>query len=269
MSPTQRVRFVIRAVANVVVFTIVGFMVACALWAVIVVVFDPSQSVVRLLWGCVLVGTGLVAIAVCFVQFRGRRVVALPSIGIGIGIDLSDPTMRVRLRSGRPDDREQLAAISDASEASEMGSRADDVPQIQGKRFPGPEAKPVVAGVVVADSSTDAAVGLVILRSDEEGGSCCEFDWLLHPDPSGQGLVHEVFALASRLAAQLGFATLRLGTAKTDGAMQRAAEVGGACFVREGLHTFPNGEDILARWYEMPLQGPGMIASVHTDEGSS
>jgi RimJ/RimL family protein N-acetyltransferase len=254
MSPTQRVRFVIRAVANVVAFTIVGFIMSCALWAVIVVVFDPPQSVVRLLLRCVVVSTALGGVAAFFRQFRGRRVVMLPTIGL----DLSDPTLRVRLRSVRPDDVERLETIHDAIETFDFGSPSDDV--LPGKHSPVPDRRPLVATAAVVGSSTDAVAGLVFLRSDAEDRSCCEFDWMLHPDVWGEGLGQEVVALVGRLAAQLGFVTLRIVTNVTDVAMQQSAEAGGASFVGEGLRATPNGEALLSRWYEMPLRAPVIIA---------
>jgi hypothetical protein len=118
------------------------------------------------LWTGVLVVTGLVGVAALFVQLRGRRVVATP----GIGIDISDPTLRVRLRSGRSDDLERFTAINDEVTITNMGWRAEDA-LVHTRSSSVQDAYALGTMLVVADSSTDVVVGFVSLSAQSDGGS--------------------------------------------------------------------------------------------------
>jgi RimJ/RimL family protein N-acetyltransferase len=105
--------------------------------------------------------------------------------------------------------------------------------------------------MVVADRIHDQAFGTVTFEFFSDDRTTCSMGCLLHPDSRGIGIGREAVALAGQMCSALGVTSIRIGTSVSNIAMQRSAVDGGAVFVNEGLHTLPNGERVIARWYEL------------------
>jgi RimJ/RimL family protein N-acetyltransferase len=105
--------------------------------------------------------------------------------------------------------------------------------------------------MVIACRSGDEAVGAVTFDFPAADVSTCSMGCWLHPDSRGTGIGREAVQLAGRMHSALGVTRIRIGTTASNIAMQRSAVDGGAVFVEEGLHTLPNGDEVVARWYEL------------------